>query len=73
MAGYIFYTHNTFTNHHISMAIESISKQDRPFSFDEFIIYNNSTDIQTSFIVNQFYKFGLQNSFKKLLTLTGLA
>jgi len=68
MAGYIFYTHNTFTNHHISMAIESISKQDRPFSFDEFIIYNNSTDIQTSFIVNQFYKFGLQNSFKKLLT-----
>ena len=65
MAGYIFYTHNTFTNYHISMALESIEKQAGEFKFDEFIIYNNSTDIKTEFIVNQFYNLNLQNKFKK--------
>ena len=66
MSGYIFYTHNTFTNTHIVMALESIAHQTGNFSFEEFIIYNNSTDIQTGFIVEKFYSFKLQEKFKKL-------
>lgn len=66
MGAYIFYTHNTFTNYHVSMAIESIAKQNQDFLFEEFIVYNNSTDIETSFITEQFDKFNLQKNFKKL-------
>ena len=66
MSAYIFYTHNTFANFHISMALESVANQNQDFLFEEFLIYNNSTDIDTQFIIDEFYKNNLQAKFKKL-------
>ena len=66
MSCYVFYTHNTFSEYHVIMAMESISNQDHQFSIDEFVIYNNSTDLQSDFILKTFREFRLENKFSKV-------
>lgn len=49
---YIFYTFNTLTQEHISMALESIADQEFEWNVFDFIIYNNSTQFSNMDILS---------------------
>ena len=69
MSCYIFYTHNTFAQYHVNMALESLVNQDTDFSFDELVVYNNSTDLETEFILDSFDRHGLTRRFTSIRTI----
>ena len=66
MASYIFYTHNTFYDWHVRMALESIANQDCHFFFDEFVIYNNSTDVSVEYILKEYDNLNLRKNFRNI-------
>ena len=65
MSCYIFYTHNTFDQYHVDMAIESLSAQNVDFKFDELVVYNNSDQLTSENILKSFEKQGANRYFLK--------